>query len=333
MGKAPTLYDVARAAGVSHQTVSRFVKGQTNIRPEVRDRVARAVDELGYRPNLSARALATSRSHRIGALVYEIVEVGPNKIMQGAVTRARQAGYILDLVSLDPNDDDAIEQSIALINQADLAGLMVFAPTARVISALEKVHFTVPVYVEADDAGYPSGEANWNGIGAELLVDHLAALGHRRFFHVKGPADWFAARARSDGYLQALARRGLVSVGESEAGWSASAGYDAAMRMPLDAGITAVIASNDQTALGVIAALSKRGVRVPHDVSVVGFDDIPEARFYRPALTSVRLDFAAQGRAAMDRMFRMLPSAPPAADPAAAAPRLIARESSAEAAR
>jgi LacI family transcriptional regulator len=327
--KAPTLYDVAKAAGVSHQTVSRFVKGQTNIRPELRERVERAVNELGYQPNLSARALATSRSHRIGALVYEIVEVGPNKIMQGASTRAREAGYILDLVSLDPNDDHAIEQAIGLINQADLAGLMVFAPTARVIAALEKVNFTVPVYVETDEATRPSGEADWNGIGAELLIEHLASLGHRRFFHVQGPADWFAAEVRGEGYRRAVARRGLVSVGESVGGWSAASGYAAAMAMPLDAGITAVIAANDQTALGVIAALSERGVRVPDEVSVVGFDDIPEARYYRPALTSVHLDFEAQGRTAMDRMFRMLPFGPAVEESIPTPPRLVVRESTA----
>lgn len=305
--RPPTLYDVAKLANVSHQTVSRLVKGQTNIRPEIRARVESAILELNYRPNMAARSLATSRSHRIGALVYEIAEVGPSKIMQGASIGAREAGYLLDIANLDPNDDHAIEQSISLINQNDLAGVMVFAPTDRVVAAIENVAFSVPVLVESE-ASRPSGSPGPtpNEMAMTVLVEHLIMLGHRRFFQIAGPSDWVVARGRAHAFEAALRAQGLELVGVAEGDWTSQSGYDATMAMPLDRGITAVVASNDQTALGALAALADRSVRVPDDVSVVGFDDIPESRFFRPSLTTVRLDFETQGRIAIGNLLQMI---------------------------
>jgi DNA-binding LacI/PurR family transcriptional regulator len=326
--RASTIYDVAKLAQVSHQTVSRLVKGHTNIRPEIRVRVEAAIEALNYRPNMSARSLATSRSHRIGALVYEIVEVGPAKIMEGAAAGAREAGYLLDIVSLDPHDDRAIQQSIGLINQHDLAGVMVFAPTDGVMSAVEKnVHFSVPVYVESDaiEPGVSGPTLNEQGVG--LILDHLIAWGHRRFFHIAGPTDWFAARGRHRAYEEVLIARGLQSMGVLHGDWTSRSGYDAALSMPLDQGITAVIASNDQMALGVLAAFDKRSVRVPEDISVVGFDDIPESRYFHPPLTTVRLDFDRQGRIAIDRLLRMIDGARVADPIAELKPELFVRAS------
>src|SRR3954454_22817620 len=176
--KAPTIYDVARLAEVSHQTVSRVVKGQTNIGPEIRRRVEAAIATLDYKPNMIARSLATSRALRIGALVYGIVEVGPNKIMQGASEAAREAGYLLDIITLDPTSDHAIEQAISLINQQLLAGILVFAPTDRVLAALDAVRFSIPVYVESDlNPGDGADGPTLNERGVVLLIDHLVELG------------------------------------------------------------------------------------------------------------------------------------------------------------
>jgi LacI family transcriptional regulator len=275
-----------------------------------------------------ARSLATSRSQRIGALVYGVVEVGPNKIMQGASDGAREAGYLLDIVTLDPTSDDAIEQAIALINQQLLAGILVFAPTDRVLGALDRVHFTIPVYVETDLTGGPDSEATLNELGVGMIVDHLVALGHRRFFHVAGPADWVAARNRERAFEDGMRRHGAVSVGTVRGNWTAESGYEAALAMPLDRGVTAVVVANDQQALGVIAALTERSVRVPDDVSVVGFDDIPEAAYFRPALTTVSVDLDRQGRAAVDRLLEMIDGGS-AEDHPAAEPRLHVRASSA----
>jgi DNA-binding LacI/PurR family transcriptional regulator len=328
--KAPTLYDVAKVAGVSHQTVSRVVKGHTNIGPEIRERVDAAIIQLNYKPNLLARSLATSRSHRIGALVYELLESGPSKVMESASKRAREAGYLLDIVSLDPEDDGGIAQAISLINQTELAGLIAFTPTDRVVEALKHASFLVPISLESEENDWTEEATPTMGAaGVDLMVQHLAELGHERFFHISGPDGWLAARGRSEAYERAIATRGLRSMGQIPGNWSSQSGYDAAHRLPLDLGFTALVAANDQMALGALAALHERGVSVPRDMSVVGFDDIPESQFFRPALTTMRFDFAQQGRTAVDRLLARIggDGAPTPARPSP--PTIVVRASSA----
>jgi LacI family transcriptional regulator len=293
---------VAALAEVSHMTVSRYVQGQTSIRPDRRERIERAIAELGYQPNLTARSLATNRSHRIGALVYEMAELGPMRILDGATARAREAGYLLDVVSPDPTNDRAIAEAVALLNQSALAGVLVFAPTDGVLAALADVRFSVPVLVESEATGEDAGGPTFNEAGVRLAVEHLVELGHRSFFQIAGPDGWLASRGRSRGYHAALAAHGLTSAGTAVGDWTAGSGHEAGLAVPVDAGVTAVVAGNDQMALGALAALADRGVRVPGDVSVVGFDDIPEAQYFRPALTTVRLDFVAQGRLMVERL-------------------------------
>ena len=306
--KPPTLYDVANLAGVSHQTVSRLVKGHTNIRPEIRERVEAAIATLNYKPNLVARSLATAKSHRIGALFFDrFDEVGPTRSVQAASDRAREAGYLLDIVGLDPRDVNEIDSAIELVSQGDVAGIMVFAPTDAVLTAIQKRTFAVPVYIESDtvrpiDAVRPTA----NAIGTRLLTEYLSSLGHKRFVHVAGPLDWFAARGRRAEYLSVIAELGLESLGVFEGDWSPQSGYLAGLQIPLDQGITAVVSGNDQMALGIFMALRERGVRVPEEISVVGFDDIPESKFFYPPLTTVRIDFDRQGRISMERLLTMI---------------------------
>jgi LacI family transcriptional regulator len=165
--------------------------------------------------------------------------------------------------------------------------------------------------------------------GVELMIDHLASLGHRRFFHIAGPDGWLAALGRSRAYESALHSRGLHSVGQAVGDWSARSGFEAAQRIPLDAGITAIVAANDQTALGAISALEQRGIEVPRDLSVVGFDDIPESQYFRPPLTTVRFDFAQQGRTVIDRLLARIDDATSAPLAEAAQPIIVIRASSA----
>jgi len=301
-----TLYDVAALAEVSHMTVSRFVQGASTIHPERRARIERAIAELGYRPNLTARSLATNRSHRMGALVYEMAELGPMRILDGATQRAREAGYLLDIVSPDPSDELAIQDAVTLLSQSGVAGVLVFAPTDSVLQALAEVTFAVPLIVESEAIGPSPAGPTFNQIGVTLAVDHLIDLGHRVFFHVSGPAGWLATRGRALGLAAGLADRGLELRGSIAGDWSADSGYRAGLGMPIDADVTAVVADNDQMALGVLAAFAERGLRVPEDVSVVGFDDIPEARYFRPGLTTVHLDFRRQGRLMVERLLEQV---------------------------
>jgi LacI family transcriptional regulator len=306
-----TIYDVAEAAGVSHQTVSRFLRGFEGIRPATKQRVVDALEKLNYRPNLSARSLTTGQSHRIGALTHEIAHFGPSKVLQGASAAAREAGYLLDIVTLDVSDRGSIEEALALVMQHDLAGVVALASTDEMREAFERTEFRVPSYIgsEEDDAltGRPS---QLTTIGFPALIGHLASLGHRRFLHVAGPTTFPAARNRARAYEAAIAEQGLRSEGIVFGDWSAKSGYEAIAGMPSTLQATAVVAANDQMALGAMLALSERGLSVPGDVSVTGVDDIPEAAYFAPPLTTLRVDFAAQGRTAVQELLGQINRTP-----------------------
>jgi LacI family transcriptional regulator len=330
--KAATIYDVAQAAGVSHQTVSRFLKGFAGIRPETREKVERALDELDYRPNLTARSLKSGRSHRIGALTHELSNVGPSRVAEGASAAARECGYVLDLVSLDARSAGEIERSLDLITQHELAGVLALSSTDEMTRAFETTEFRVPVFIDAesDDAvtGRRSGLAQ---VGIPALIDHLAELGHRSFLHIAGPPMWRAARNRILAYDRELEARGLHSAGVLPGDWSARSGYEAIAALPRLPEATAIVAANDQTALGAMLALKERGVRIPDDISVVGIDDIPESPYFDPPLTTVHIDFEMQGRASVYRLIAQIEHAesrPVVVPP----PRLVVRRSSGPAA-
>jgi DNA-binding LacI/PurR family transcriptional regulator len=315
--RAATIYDVAELAGVSHQTVSRHLKGFAGIRPETRERVERALSALDYRPNLSARSLITGRSHRIGALTYEIDQVGPSRIVQGAAAAARRAGFVLDIVTLDAADEDGIAKSLEVVNQHDLAGVIVLASSDEMTAAFNRTVFRVPVYLSMDEDGLRGNGAGSLSAAIDEIVDHLYQLGHRRFFHLGGPANWVAAQHRHRDYTEALTRRGLESAGCWFGDWSAASGYAAIDMVPSD--VTAIVSANDQMALGALLALDRAGRRVPEHVSVSGLDDVPEAAFYNPPLTTIHLDTVAQGGVALGRLLDRIspgefpiPDSPPA---------------------
>jgi len=322
--KAPTLYDVARLAGVSHQTVSQVVKSGPNVKPETRRRVEAAVAQLNYTPNMAARTLATAKSHRIGALFFDRYdEVGPTRTMQAAVDHARDAGYLVDIVGLDPRSPTRIDSAVDLVLQAGVAGILVFAPAAEVIDAVRQHDIPVPVEFESIAASATTGPRT----GTRMATEYLADLGHRRFVHIAGPGSWVPAQHRARQFHAVVDERKLVSVAEFEGDWSSRSGYEAGLRMPLDQGITAIVVANDQMALGVLKALKQRDVRVPQDISVIGFDDIAEAAYFEPALTTISNDFEGQGRVAMDALLSSIDPSRPRHVESSRDPVLIVRES------
>ena len=326
--KPSTIYDVAAAAGVSHQTVTRFLRGYPGIRPETQARVDRAIAELGYRPNLTARSLKSGRSHRIGALTHELSQVGPSRIAEGAAAAAREAGYVLDLVSLDMRNPHAVEESLQLLTQQDLAGILALGSTDEMSQAFASTRFRVPTYIDVESDDAPDQHRNrLSTVGVPALVDHLVGLGHRRIALIAGPDNWSASRNRTRAFHAALTRHALEAEAVIQGDWSARSGYAAVAEAAGIGAATAVVAANDQTALGAILALKESGRRVPEDVSVVGIDDIPEARFYDPPLTTVHNPFELQGRAALHRLLALI-DADHAVDLDVPLPELIVRRSS-----
>jgi DNA-binding LacI/PurR family transcriptional regulator len=301
-GRPATIYDVARAAGVSHQTVSRLLGGYKGIRPVTREKVERALALLDYRPNMAARSLATNRSRRIGALTHEIDQVGPSKIVQGASTAAHEAGYLMDVVTLDMGDPTAIDEALDLIIQHEVAGVLALASTDEMKLAFETTDFRVPAYIAIEEDDATTGKHIDADSGIPALITLLARLGHRRYFHIGGPMTWSAARNRRHAYEDALKATGGTSLGVAHGDWSSLSGYQIARNIPIVGGVTAIVAANDQMALGAMLALSQRGFSVPGDVSVTGVDDIPEAAFFNPPLTTLGVDFIAQGRAGFEEL-------------------------------
>lgn len=304
--KAPTIRDVARRAGVSHQTVSRVINNHPNLTPKTRARVEAAMDLLGYRPSRVARALANGRSGTIGVISTDNGRYGPPKTLRAIEGAARDAGYFLSMVNLAAVDRDNMASALGYLADQGIDGVVVIAPQAAMLDAFHELAPAIP-FVTVDSAGNGGGHsiAIDQAEGARLAARHLLDLGHRAMTHISGPSDWLDSNARLRGWYEALGAAGLDAREPLVGDWSAGFGY-AAARDLVRSDATAVFASNDDMALGLLHGFHELGVRVPDDVSVVGFDDIPEAAHFWPPLTTVRPDFSELGRRCMARLHDQL---------------------------
>jgi DNA-binding LacI/PurR family transcriptional regulator len=307
VGRPAVMHDVARLAGVSHQTVSRVLNGQTNVREETRLRVLQAVEKLSYRPNAAARALVTRRTRRIGVVTSNMRLFGPASALLGIDQAARERGYTVSVTSTEGMDAAQTRDALNEMADQSVDGIIVIAPSEGAARVLHRLPGTVPVVaVEAaysDDVPLASVD---QVTGARLATEHLLGLGHRRVLHVSGPTDWGEARERIEGWRAALSAADRVAPPVLTGDWSAASGYRAAAAVAEDPSVTAVFAANDHMALGLLSGLHEHRVRVPQDVSVVGFDDIPEAEYMVPALTTVHQPFDEVGRRGMQMLIAMI---------------------------
>ncbi|GAA4735528.1 LacI family DNA-binding transcriptional regulator [Isoptericola chiayiensis] len=334
--------DVARVAGVSHQTVSRVLNEHPSVRPETRERVLAAIDELGYRRNSAARALVTSRSATLGVVTTGSALFGPTSTLIAVEEAARDRGYFVSVATLRTYDTAAMHAAMEHFMAQGVDGIVVIAPHADVAAAVESFRAPVPVVVVAalDDASPDHGDGSPSATvslavdqrsGARQATELLLDLGHPDVVHVAGPQGWFDARERAAGWREALQARGLEPARPRLCSWSAADGYaagrDLAEAVAAGEGPTAVLAGNDQLALGILRALWERGVRVPDDVSVVGFDDVEGAAYFVPPLTTVRQPFAELGSRAVAMVVASLAGEPVAAQ--RIMPELVVRSSTA----
>ncbi|ONK15981.1 LacI family DNA-binding transcriptional regulator [Streptomyces sp. MP131-18] len=310
-GKRPTIHEVARLAGVSHQTVSRFLREDPTMRPETSRRVAQAVAELGYRPNLAARTMRTRRSNRIAAILPGLTGRVPTRVLSGAAAAAHEAGYLLDVVSLEGDATARAARLEALLQPESTDGILSFTSLGDSFGGLALADFPVPIIVDGayDDNMRSLGLFAEGSMAADMLR-HLAELGHRRFVHVAGHPQWPSARDRRAVYEATIAELGLESLAVVGGDWSAKSGWHAATEVIAGSGATAVFAASDHVAYGVITGLQSAGVRVPQDVSVFGWDDLELSRFFRPSLTTIAVDRERQGREAVRRLLALLRGEP-----------------------
>ena len=325
--RPPSMADVAARAGVSHQTVSRVLNDAGLVKQDTRERVLAAIADLGYRRNMAARALASNRSRRIGLISAHLALHGPSMIAVAVQEAAREAGYDASVVGLSEISAGDLQRAVDRLQDEAVEALVV--AVAHRESRDLALCLDLPIAVVLVQ-GVTAGQAMAAGIdqeeGAALATAHLLDLGHSRVAHVTGPLDWVEGGQRRDGWLRAHRERGLEPGPELVGDWSASSGHAAGRSVARDGEVTAVFAANDAMALGVLTALHEAGRSVPGDVSVVGFDDVPEAAFYWPPLTTVTQAFSALGRSAVALTVRALAGEPgPATD--LIAPELVVRSS------
>jgi DNA-binding LacI/PurR family transcriptional regulator len=326
----PVMHDVARLAGVSHQTVSRVLNAHPHVSDATRQRVIVAMQQLNYRPNAFARGLVTNRSRRIGVLSFDSRMFGPGSTLRAIEHAARGAGYGVAVVGTTDLSVGDINEAVEALDAQSVDGIIVIAPTSAAVRAVGALPRGVPIVaLEAEYRPDLPVVAIDQFEGARLATQHLLDLGHETVWHVGGPPDWREALLRVDGWRATLAEASKRTPPLLQGDWSPRSGYAAGLELARRDDVTAVFAANDQMALGVVHALTQGGRRVPEDVSVVGFDDIPEAEFFLPALTTVRQDFDEVGRLGLDLLVRILDdSAGQHRERPTIAPELVVRASS-----
>jgi DNA-binding LacI/PurR family transcriptional regulator len=329
LSRPPVMADVARLAGVSHQTVSRVLNGHPNVRQLTRTKVLAAVRELAYRPNAAARTLVTRRTHTLGVITSDTMLYGPTSMLYG-FERAAHDAYFVSVASLPALDRRSMLDTVERFLGQGIEGIIVIATQDTAVAALAHVPADVPlVAVGCGTKASVTSVAIDNAAGAAAATRYLLSLGHGTVYHVAGPSSCLDAAERVDGWRQALAEAGAPEPAVLEGDWSASSGYELGGQLARDPGLTAVFCGNDTMALGVMRALAEKGFRVPEDVSIVGFDDVPEAGYYLPPLTTVRQDFGEVGRLALRTLVDRMSGAIPAGPRVRVAPELIVRASAA----
>src|SRR3954449_3068981 len=305
--RTAVMADVAKLAGVSHQTVSRVINDSTHVRPETRRRVLAAMRQLDYRPNSVARALVTGRSQTLGVVSFDTTLYGPASTLFGIERAAHDAGYFITIASLEALDRPSVLDAIERLRVQGVEGILVIAPQEGAARALLQAPPGVPlVAVEAGPEDSVPVAAVDQFAGAERATRHLLELGHRTVHHVAGPPDWLEAQRRVAGWRAALEAAAAPAPPLLVGDWSARSGHDLGMQLAADPQVTAIFVANDQMALGALRALHEAGRRIPRDVSVVGFDDVPEAPYFPPPLTTVRQDFDEMGRRGLRLLLAVL---------------------------
>lgn len=334
LNRPPSILDVAAAAGVSHQTVSRVLNNSKNVLPETRERVQAAINELGYRRNSVARALARHKSEMIGVITTTSLDYGPSSILMEIELAARASGYYTAVAPIEDYDDSSMEGVLDHLLGLSVEGLVVIAPLRDVAADMTKKDIPVPVVaVTTQQMGEIAGVipvAIDQVEGARLAMEHLYGLGHRDIAHIGGQPEFFEAGHREKTWRSFMVEHGLDIREPVARGWDFSIGYEEGRRL-IDGGLpSAVFCANDQLALGLYRALEEAGRSVPGDVSVVGFDDMPAARYYSPALTTINQDFASLGRLVLSTLLEAIesPEAGPIG-PKSLLPTLVVRGSTA----
>jgi DNA-binding LacI/PurR family transcriptional regulator len=304
-----TIKDVARVAGVSTQTVSRVLNNRSDVSRETRSRVQQVIASMGYSPNVFARNLSRGRSNTLGVIGYGLVYYGSSSVLTGIENKTNELGFSLTLSLIDRVEPSRVERILYDLLSRRVEGIIWAVPGD--INAFDwlaekfsKVQ-TPLVYINKGANGSEHVTAVDNRLGGKLATEHLRQQGYQRIGIITGPSSWWEAQERLNGWRDVVQAAGYANVDNLivEGDWNAPSG-DAGLHTLLDRnpGIDAVFVSNDQMALGALQAARRLGLRVPEQLGIVGFDDIPEAAYFYPPLTTVHQDARNLGAIAVERI-------------------------------
>ena len=343
MGKV-TIKDVARAAGVSTQTVSRVINERSNVAPATRAHVRAVIEELGYAPNIIAKSLSSGRSNTLGVIGFGLEYYGSTSVLRGIEQKAHETGYSILLSLLDDYEMSHVERIVRGLLSRQVEGIIWSIPgTSQTPAGLSRkfAEVEIPVvFLNKEQTGDNMVVAMDNRCGGRLATAHLLESGYRRIGIITGPAGWWEAHERELGWRETVQAAGIADPDmlKVEGDWTPRSG-ERGLHALLDRApdLDAVFVSNDQMALGALRAARRLGIRVPQALGVVGFDDIPEAPYFYPALSTVRQNARKLGALAVEVLNGYLAggqeSAPPAPETVWVAPELVVRESSLRAPR
>ena len=327
--RGPAMRDVAAAAGVSAQTVSRVLNEHPNVQESTRRRVLAVIDELGYRRNYTARALVTGRSKTIGVLTLATNNYSRSSLSLGVELGAREAGYTVNSVTSSLSAQSVIDAVSRLVSQG-VDGIIIAAPLQDAVETVEKITARIPTVNTDGSSGMGDRMVGVDqDMAAVLATRHLLELGHKTVWHVAGPADWSDASSRLQSWRRTLQEAGREVPPELHGDWSPESGYRNGLILGRMPEVTAILVASDEMAFGVIRALSELGRRIPEDVSVVGIDDIDLAEFSNPPLTTIRQSFEDTGRRAVQRLVAQITNPEAVSSQDILKPTLIVRASTA----
>jgi LacI family transcriptional regulator len=315
--RRPTIREVAEAAGVSTQTVSRVINNRPDVAPETYERVQQVIAETGYAPNMLARSLTQGRTHILGVVAYGLEYFGPSRVLTGIEQQAAAMGYSISLNLIHRPETDEVDALLTSLLARQVDGIIWAIPEVsrnRIWSQVRTPPTLVPIVLVGGMDGtssLPSISIDNRQIGT-LATEHLLACGGQRIGIVTGPLNWWEAQQRTEGWRETLAAHGVRpdDTWLTEGDWTAESGEQGLYQLlRQDPGIDAVFASNDQMALGVLHAAHTLGRRVPDDLAVVGVDNIAEGSHFWPPLTTVHQPLRDAGALAVEGLDTLIRSA------------------------
>lgn len=338
--KRPTIKQVASAAKVSTQTVSRVMNNRPDVSSETRERVLKIIEELGYRPSALARSLIQQRSFTLGVVTAGLKYIGPSRTLSGITNAVEELGYSLLLKELSSFSANNVAPILQDFYSRHVDGIIWAVPEVgenREWLKNPPVDFAIPiVFLTMEPRKHVPVVSTDNYLGGRMAVAHLWEQGYRHIAHISGPMDWWESRQRMAAWSDFLQEQGqeIQETYWVEGNWSSASGAQAFAQLHQNyKEMDAIFAANDQMALSVIQAACEKKLRIPDDIGVVGFDNIPESPFFCPPLTTVQSEQYRVGRVAVEEMIKIIEmrwqkqemSSPPAI---MLTPSLVVRQSS-----